>query len=290
MILATTVGGGGGTTVTDRDAVTDRPNASVTVRVTGWEPTVANVVLGEAEVDVGGDPPVKVHPYVNGARPPVTVAENDAAEPATGEAGMGALIVTAGATGLTMRFREKLTGALPALDMVNVIGNVPATGYEWAGGVYPKNCALPSPKVHTVTVGMPPVEVLTKLADPPATIEVGPLNEGMGGGGVGATTRVRVAVLVPAPLVIVSVTRYEPAVVYTLLGFTIGEGGLPSPKSHEEVIAGPPVEVLVNETVSRATGAAGVTLNAAIGAGGLTATDRVTVLVPVSFVTVSFTG
>ena len=61
VILATTVGGGGGTTVTDRDAVTDRPNASVTVRVTGWEPTVANVVLGEAEVDVGGAPPVKVH-------------------------------------------------------------------------------------------------------------------------------------------------------------------------------------------------------------------------------------
>src|SRR5207237_8351733 len=129
-----------------------------------------------------------------------------------------------------------------------------------------------------------------KLADWPATIVAGPLNEGTGGAGFGLTTTVRVAVLEPAALLSVNVTTYEPAAVYTLEGFATGDGGLPSPKSHEYVVAGPPLDVLAKLTVSSATAFAGVTANAAIGGGGLTATDRVIVLVPVSFVTVRRTG
>ena len=71
-----------------------------------------------------------------------------------------------------------------------------------------------------------------------------------------------------------------------MVGFATGEGGLPSPKSQETAVAGPPVDRLVKVTVSRATGFAGAIVNAATGAGGLTITGRTTVLVPVSLVTV----
>ena len=150
----------------------------------------------------------------------------------------------------------------------------------------PENVALPSPKFQTADVGTPPVDVLTNVADWPATIDAGPVNDGTGAGGVGATTIVRVAVLDPAAFVAVNVTTNEPALVYTLVGLVTGDGGLPSPKSHETVFAGPPVEVFVNVIVSDATGVAGNTVNDAIGAGGLTTTDRVIVLEPVSFETV----
>jgi hypothetical protein len=116
------------------------------------------------------------------------------------------------------------------------------------------------------------------------------VNEGTGGGGRGATTTVWVAELDPAALPNVNVTTYEPGSVYTFVGLASGEGGLPSPKFHEYVVAGPPVDALVKVTVASAKGFAGETVNAAIGAGGLTATDRVIVLVPVWFVTVKRTG
>ena len=105
----------------------------------------------------------------------------------------------------------------------------------------PENVALPSPKFHTADVGTPPVDVLTNVADWPATIDAGPVNDGTGAGGVGATTIVRVAVLDPAAFVAVNVTTNEPALVYTLVGLMTGDGGLLSPKSHDTVLAGPPV-------------------------------------------------